>query len=123
MIKGFDNETAPLNEYEERTLLPIIANWLKQTNKLKPIINKKATIFLNNKGYKINEARFRKIVNAIRMRDIVPNVVATSKGYYVSSDAEEVAAYIQSLRDRAGAINAMADALVRQGSKIEATLF
>lgn len=123
MIKGFDNETAPLNEYEERTLLPIIANWLKQTNKLKPIINKKATMFLNNKGYKINEARFRKIVNAIRMRDIVPNVVATSKGYYVSSDAEEVAAYIQSLRDRAGAINAMADALVRQGSKIEATLF
>lgn len=123
MIKGFDNETAPLNEYEERTLLPIIANWLRQTNKLKPIINKKATIFLNNKGYKINEARFRKIVNAIRMRDIVPNVVATSKGYYVSSDAEEVAAYIQSLRDRAGAINAMADALVRQGSKIEATLF
>lgn len=123
MIKGFDNETAPLNEYEERTLLPIIANWLKQTNKLKPIINKKATMYLNNKGYKINEARFRKIVNAIRMRDIVPNVVATSKGYYVSSDAEEVAAYIQSLRDRAGAINAMADALVRQGSKIEATLF
>lgn len=123
MIKGFDNETAPLNEYEERTLLPIIANWLKQTNKLKPIINKKATMFLNSKGYKLNEARFRKIVNAIRMRDIVPNVVATSKGYYVSSDAEEVAAYIQSLRDRAGAINAMADALVRQGSKIEATLF
>lgn len=123
MIKGFDNETAPLNEYEERTLLPIIANWLKQTNKLRPIINKKATMYLNNKGYKINEARFRKIVNAIRMRDIVPNVVATSKGYYVSSDAEEVAAYIQSLRDRAGAINAMADALVRQGSKIELTLF
>ncbi len=123
MIKGFDNETAPLNEYEERTLLPIIANWLKQTNKLKPIINKKATMYLNNKGYKINEARFRKIVNAIRMRDIVHNVVATSKGYYVSSDAEEVAAYIQSLRDRAGAINAMADALVRQGSKIESTLF
>lgn len=123
MIKGFDNETAPLNEYEERTLLPIIANWLKQTNKLRPIINKKATMYLNNKGYKINEARFRKIVNAIRMRDIVSNVVATSKGYYVSSDAEEVAAYIQSLRDRAGAINAMADALVRQGSKIELTLF
>lgn len=123
MIKGFDNETAPLNEYEERTLLPIIANWLKQTNKLKPIINKKATMYLNNKGYKINEARFRKIVNAIRMRDIVANVVATSKGYYVSCDAEEVAAYIQSLRERAGAINAMADALVRQGSKIELTLF
>lgn len=28
-IKGFDNETQPLNEYEETTLLPLILEGLK----------------------------------------------------------------------------------------------
>lgn len=123
MINGFEKETANLNEYERDTLLPIVAGWLKQTNADRPIINRNATQWLKRNGYNCSEARFRKIVSTIRLECLVENVIATSKGYYVSDDAEEIADYIQSLRERAGAINAIADALCKQGSKVEATLF
>jgi hypothetical protein len=123
MINGFDKETVPLSDYERETLLPIVANWLKATSRSRPIINKMATSWLRDRGYNITEARFRKIVSAIRLEAIVENVIATSKGYYVSDDASEIADYIQSLRERAGAITAVADALTKQGNKVEATLF
>lgn len=123
MINGFDKETVPLSDYERETLLPIVANWLKATSRSRPIINKMATSWLRDRGYNITEARFRKIVSAIRLEAIVENVIATSKGYYVSDDASEIADYIQSLRERAGAITAVADALTKQGNKVETTLF
>lgn len=123
MINGFEKETANLNEYERDTLLPIVVGWLRHTNADRPIINRNATQWLKRNGYSCSEARFRKIVSTIRLECLVENVIATSKGYYVSDDAEEIADYIQSLRERAGAINAIADALSKQGSKVEATLF
>lgn len=123
MINGFEEETANLNEYERDTLLPIVVRWLRQTNADRPIINRNATQWLKRNGYNCSEARSRKIVSTIRLECLVENVIATSKGYYVSDDAEEIADYIQSLRERAGAINAIADALCKQGSKVEATLF
>lgn len=123
MIKGFDNETAPLTDYERKTILPIIAGWLRHTNKERPVINKTATKWLKDRKYLISEPRFRKVVSAIRLEGIVENVIATSKGYYVTDDPAEVADYVSSLRERASAINAVADALTSQGSKIEQTLF
>lgn len=123
MIQGFNNETAPLTDYERKTILPIIAGWLRHTSKERPIINKTATKWLKDRGYNISEPRFRKVVSAIRIEGIVENVIATSKGYYVTDDPAEVAEYITSLRERASAINAVADALTQQGRKIETTLF
>lgn len=123
MINGFEKETASLNEYERNTLLPIIASWLIETNSSEPIVNRVATQWLRDRGYECTEARFRKVVSTIRLENIVSNVIATSKGYYVSDDAGEIAEYITSLRERAGSINAIADALTKQGKAVEARLF
>lgn len=123
MINGFEKETASLNEYERNTLLPIIASWLRKTSISRPIVNRVATQWLRDRGYECTEARFRKVVSTIRLENIVSNVIATSKGYYVSDDAGEIADYITSLRERAGSINAIADALTKQGKAVEARLF
>lgn len=123
MINGFEKETASLNEYERNTLLPIIASWLRKTSISRPIVNRVATQWLRDRGYECTEARFRKVVSTIRLENIVSNVIATSKGYYVSDDAGEIAEYITSLRERAGSINAIADALTKQGKSVEARLF
>lgn len=123
MIQGFEIETAPLSEYERNILLPIIVSSLKNSSKQNPIKNKLYTRWLKAGGYEIEEARFRKIVSAIRRENLVPNLIASSKGYYVTNDPDEIDSYIQSLRSRARAINSLADALLAQSLDIQPTLF
>lgn len=104
MVDGFDRETAPLTE-EEMRLLPIIVAGLK-TKVGKEMAIHGATICekMSEKFGKLTEPRLRKIVNHIRTNGILP-VIATSKGYYVSHDRDEVYAQIQSLEQRRNAIN------------------
>lgn len=60
---------------------------------------------------KLTEARVRKMSNHIRRNSLFP-LCATTVGYYLTDDVAEIAREIQSLRDRANAINAAADGLL-----------
>ena len=55
-------------------------------------------------GLNLSGARIRKVVNFIRTKGLIPNLIATSKGYFVSDDEDELRKYIYSLRQRARAI-------------------
>ena len=115
MLHGFEDYTADLNDYEKSVLLPTMAKCLaKKTGKTNAITNKVMCEKMEEHGYDIGEARVRKIINYIRITDLVPCLIATSKGYYVSNDIDELTLYIGSLKDRAAAITAVSDALKRQ---------
>ncbi|MGN1211354.1 MAG: hypothetical protein ACI4TM_06685 [Candidatus Cryptobacteroides sp.] len=117
MIKGFEIETAELNEYELNTLMPLVAKGLAaHVGKENSVTNKHICDRLTRAGYQIDGARLRKIVNYIRIKGVVKCVIATSSGYYVATNKTDVSEYTESLRGRADAINAVADAVNHQAS-------
>jgi hypothetical protein len=106
MLPLFEIETRPLTEIE-KTLLPIIAGGLStrigahkaMTNE---VICEKVFVKYN---VKLSEARLRKIINYIRMTDMLPGLMATSRGYYITTNPEELKKWIDSLDGRERAIN------------------
>lgn len=118
MIFGFEQETAPLNDVE-KSAAQVIATCMQQAHvgaeravTAQHICNALANWpqYRDAKGRPyLNGARIRKIVNHIRLTGACPGLLANSKGYYVSTDREEVQAYIDSLKERANAIYAVAN--------------
>lgn len=118
MINGFDKQTEPLTEYELNVLVPVIAKGLsKKVGKDMAVTNKFIVSRLRS-GYKISEARVRKIINYIRTKDIVPCLIATSDGYYVSEDESELKDYEDSLIGRENAIREVRLSIHRQRNVI-----
>ena len=101
MLKGFDKETQPLTEYEEKELLPVILAGLKtKTGKDNAVTNRTIVMRLTIAGYKIDEARCRKIINHIRTTDALPGLIATSGGYFLATTENELMDYEESLLGR-----------------------
>lgn len=121
MITDFEEYTAPLNDIELHAA-QIIARCLNISHIGKEkavtaqhICNSLAQYdmeFRDAKGRPyLNGARIRKIVNHLRMTGTCPTLLASSKGYYISTNREEIAGYIDGLIARASAINGVAAAM------------
>lgn len=101
MLKGFEELTDELSEYERCVLVPLfVSGFSKKRGKENAITNKQIVSTLAPKGYKVSDVRVRKIVNHIRKNNLVEGLIATSAGYYISTDPAEVADYIESLAGR-----------------------
>ena len=118
MITNFHSETQELNDYELTTLLPMIVRGLqKRIGKESAITNKKMCVAMKERGYDISDARLRKIIHHIRANDLIPLLLATSKGYYISQDNQEIENYIKSLQERANSIEFIKTCLQKQYSE------
>jgi len=119
MITNFENQTKELNEYELDTLLPIIVKGLNnkkgKDNSITNVVMCKA---LKERGYKISDVRLRKIIHHIRVNNIIPLLLATSKGYYISMDTLEISDYVKSLDERINSIMIIRDSLHYQAKNI-----
>ena len=119
MITTFETQTKPLTEYENDTLLPIMVKCLsKHIGKDKVITNAEMCAKMAIYGYKIGETRVRKIINHIRNNGLVECLIASGRGYYVTESAEEMEAYIKSVKNREDAIRAMRMSMEEQLSKM-----
>ena len=115
MIKGFNSETAPFTEYEENVLLPLVLRGLKtKIGKENAVTNRTIVQRLNIAGYTVTEPRIRKLINHIRMTDLLPGLIATSGGYFLSTSEAELLDYEQSLIGREDAIKQVRLAIARQ---------
>ena len=110
MVTNFENITQELSEEEKKYIYLLVTGFEKRTkdNPIKaPDLIKSINIFVSTQRPDIkkplSEPRLRKLCNYIRTRGLIP-LIATSNGYYVSYDKEEIIAQIQSLKDRANAI-------------------
>lgn len=101
----FDQYTHELSG-DEIIAAEIIAARLRQNvGKDKVRTNKFISGILKHEyGLSITGARMRKIINWIRTKGLIPNLIASSAGYYVSNDPEEIDKYVFSLKQRAHAI-------------------
>lgn len=123
MITNFENFTMILNEYEKTVLVPALVSGLKlKVGKDRAVTNSSIVEGLNKHNFNINETKVRKLINYIRIYGLVDCLVATSSGYYVSEDVEEIQSYIKSLSERASAIIHVRDCLKRQLENYRVTL-
>ena len=119
MILGFEEITADLTEQEITLALWIASRIKNNIGAQKAASNGKIAGAIKKEfNATISSARIRKMINYIRMHGLVPNLVASSKGYYVSRSAEENRKYVYSLRQRGHAIMALAQALEDQGKTL-----
>ena len=115
MLKGFEMETQPLTEYEEKELVPVVARGLAaKRGRHNAVTNKYICEKLTDKGYKIDGIRLRKVVNYIRIKGIVKCLIATSNGYYVAENRKQIEDYTASLKGREESIHAVRVALSDQ---------
>lgn len=115
MIKGFNSETAPLTEYEESVILPIVLRGLRnKVGKANAVTNRTIVQRLNIAGHTTTEPRIRKIINHIRKTDLLPGLIATSGGYFLATSEAELLDYEQSLLGREDAIKQVRSATARQ---------
>ena len=114
MITNFEEHTTPLTT-EETLLMKSIAILLQnEARKGKEITNRQIEEQFTAFNYQSGSARIRKIINAIRISGIVPRLLANSRGYYVSWDANEINKYLLSLHQRANAILKVAGSIEEQ---------
>lgn len=115
MITGFEIETAPLTEYEEKELLPVFIEGLSnKKGKYNAVTSSDIIKGLKRRGLKVNGARVRKLINHIRTKDIIPLLCGSSKGYWIEDDQFEVERYIKSLTERIQAISQVKESIERQ---------
>lgn len=118
MIKGFDNETAPLTApltgYETGVLLPQLISCLKTKQGRRSAVTNKYIVSRLKGSFKISEARVRKIINHIRTNDLIPGLIATSDGYFIAEAESELLEYEESLKGREDAIREVRQSIARQ---------
>lgn len=112
MITNFETITHELTA-QELLLIQPIANAFRKYTKSNPIKAPDIITKFNSSQMfhvKLTEPRLRKIVNYIRINSIIP-LIATSNGYYVTDDSDEIISQIESLQERARSINQCAEGL------------
>ena len=116
MIQGFTEQTEPLTEYEEQTLLPQLVRGLRtKVGKNNAVTNTAIVRGMKaNLNLVVSEPRVRKIINHIRNNDLVPCLIATSQGYYIAESEQELKEYEDSLLGREEAIRSVRLSIQRQ---------
>lgn len=118
MIKHFNKETDCLSHFEEKDILPKVVEILEHRQGFTKAITSKRIIALYGTEDRELSARVRKVINYIRNNNIIPCLVASSKGYYIATDAKEITDYEESLRGRVRAIHKMRQSIHQQGIEL-----
>ncbi len=111
MLTNFEDQTYELTD-SETTILPLVIAGFSRYTKENPIKEAEIIKRFNAHGYsvKLTGVRLRKLVNYIRSNSLLP-LIATSKGYYISNDIEEITKQINSMQERANSIVMAANGL------------
>ena len=118
----FEPDTSKLSEYEMDELMPVMVKCLQnKVGKENAVTNCYMVEKMQEHGYKISEARVRKIINYIRIHGLIDRLMASNKGYYITEDKNEMWNYVQSLIGREEAIHEVRMAMENQMEKMTPT--
>lgn len=104
MITGFEKHTARLTDDEMKLVRGFTIALERRVGKKNAVTSSYIIKEYKKQGVKISGPRVRKIINYIRMNNLVPGLIASSQGYYVTDDPEELKGYIESLEGRLSSI-------------------
>jgi uncharacterized protein YpuA (DUF1002 family) len=110
MIALFEELTYQITDNEKRCA-KFIEAVLRKTNKFYTNKQLRKLIFErsgNDIEFDLADSRIRVIMNYLR-RTTAPNIIASSNGYKITEDIDELNKYLESLYDRIDAIKVIAD--------------
>lgn len=113
MIEGFEKETSPLSDKELELIPGLVMSFCRRVGKKRAIQSWQILRAYRRRGHKIDSARLRKMINYIRIYNMVPNLVSSNAGYWVEPDPYFVKKYIKTLLSRSNAIRVVAIRLGR----------
>lgn len=94
MLDNFKELTEELTEHELVKIVPMVFNGLRtKIGKEKAIRNSEMRAGLKTFGIEITEPRLRKIIQYIRLSGMIERLIATSKGYWISTNLKELEDY------------------------------
>lgn len=101
MLTGFEEIQSDLTDDEKAFARWLVPNLAKHIGKEMSITNKTIRERLEKMGKgTYSDAFIRRIIHFIRVENLVMGLIATSRGYYVVSNASELKDYIESLEQR-----------------------
>ena len=108
MLKGFEEQTNELSDYEKKVIVPIlIKGFRNKVGKERCITNKEICNTLNTEmtlKIKLSEPRIRKCIYYCRSNNLIPRLIATSKGYWIATDRQELIDWANTIQGRINAI-------------------
>lgn len=124
MITTFEDITYELSFLERKHILPLVVERWKRRTSNDPKVTMKEMIESTNillqrldldsktkKALKANGPRMRKVIHHIRVENLVPKLIANSKGYFIAKDEDEILKFIISCRERANSFIEVATAM------------
>lgn len=117
MIKNFEEITVELTEIEQK-IVPVIVRRFKNKPGRENIVTNKEMIAGISRQYsvKLTEPRIRKIVQFIRINKLLPGLIGTSNGYFLTKNVEELESWIESMKQRE---NALRESRIRAEEDLE----
>lgn len=115
MINGFEELTKPLTDEEFKAMEIIVPILKRAIGDTAAIPNRKLSFILRSQHrIHMDGVRIRKIINYIRIKGLIPHLLSSSGGYFVSHDEQQIKRYIRSLQQREAAIAAVRNAIEKQ---------
>lgn len=114
MLKNFEKITVELTP-NELEYVEFLGQWfMSKQGKKNTIKNGEIIAMIEHKfNRKVADSRVRKVVQFLRTNGL-PNLIATSSGYFYSEDIKEIEAWVVSLRQREAAIRDIREKAERQ---------
>lgn len=99
MKKVLKRETyRPLSIYEQNVLLPIMIKGLKmKKTKANAVTANGIVLGIRSQGLRINCRNVERIIQHIRINDLIVGLMASSIGYFVTNNEQELMDYEKSL--------------------------
>src|SRR5574339_160813 len=104
MIENFEEITDDLTNKEKELIPGFVSSFKKRIGKENAITAAQIIAAYYSQGITITGPRVRAIIHYLRDGWLIPGLLATSNGYYVSNDPEEIESYIRSLGQREASI-------------------
>ena len=104
-----------LSNYEQNVLLPILMKGLEmKRGKTNAVTVKQMTRAMRKHGLKIGERSVFELIHHIRTNDLIVGLMATSAGYYITDNEQELINYEDVLLSREAAIRRVRMSIERQ---------
>ena len=103
-MKNFERYTLDLNDQEKKVFEIVVRRFQNNPGKERKVTNKEIVNGLKKIGFQVKEPRIRKIIHHIRTSGALKGLIATSSGYWRTTDPKELRSWLDSLEDRERAI-------------------
>lgn len=116
---SFSKTERSLSVYEQNVLLPILVKGLEmKKGKANAATGKQIVHGLRSYGLKITDRELSRVINYIRINDLINGLMASNVGYYISNSEEELMDYENSLLIRETSLKKLRKSIEKQRQKM-----